>query len=180
MSRKDKPMSTTERGLWRSMLTTLMALMTTARVTAVGTTIEPMHTIWFEESLNVASAAFAPDGSVVYVHLHPEVIDTGDVAVQYWPEILGVISLSLTLMVSLLIWRVIRRPRQQRCCGSPGSHGWFFAVLPPLARFRRQRSVLRRYSVAADLRALRAAQLCPREARLMPGMCVSDGTIRYV
>ena len=51
-------MSTTVRGLWGSMLTTVMALLTTARATAASTTIQPLHTIWFEESPDVASAAW--------------------------------------------------------------------------------------------------------------------------
>ena len=100
------------RVVWGSILSTVMMLVTTSRGTAAGTTIQPMHTIWFEESTDIASATFAPDGSVVYVHLRPEVIDVWDVAVQYWPEVIGVVSLVITLVAGLLVWSVLRRPRQ--------------------------------------------------------------------
>jgi hypothetical protein len=99
--------------------------------------LDPVHRLAFSNA-EVHSAAFTPDGRVVYVHLHAPLIDLWPVLVSWWPEALAVVCGLLTLWLAARLWRVRARPQERgkpycRRCNydvsshvkrQPGSHRW--------------------------------------------------------
>ena len=75
------------------------------------TPFDPVHTIRFEESPRIGSAAFSKDGRSIFVLIHPQGVNIWALIVYRWPEVLGGLAGLGTLCAGWVLWRIVRRER---------------------------------------------------------------------
>lgn len=66
--------------------------------------IAPHFADTYPEAERLTSAAFAPDGETIYVHLHDSAVDLWSLLLWYWPEVGGAVcTLALLVGIAALI-----------------------------------------------------------------------------